>query len=54
MYLLPSTHEKKKQVDRLIVMQRVVVLFKNGARMNISKRHPPITFDLSNDDFIYF
>ena len=35
LYLLPSTHEKKKQVNRLIVMQRVVVLFKNGARTNI-------------------
>ena len=32
LYLLPSTHEKKKQVNRLIVMQRVIVLFKNGAR----------------------
>ena len=26
---------EEKQVNRLIVMQRVVVLFKNGARTNI-------------------
>ena len=35
LYLLPSTHEKKEQVNRFIVMQRVVVFFKNGARTNI-------------------